>query len=163
MKRDIVNRLVHGAGPGAAPGFTLIEVLVTMVILAVGLLGIAALQIKGLKFNHDAHLRSQISTLAYNIADRMRLSENVTNGLAASYLSSYTVPASRPGGCMLATFPADVSSVQSDLKCWQQAVYDALPPGSTASISRAANEYTVTLGWTDRDSETHNIAYTFVL
>ncbi len=162
MKRDIVNRLVHGTGPGAAPGFTLIEVLVTMVILAVGLLGIAALQVKGLQFNHDAHLRSQISTLAYNIADRMRLSENVTDGLAASYVSSYTVAASRPG-CTLATFPADVPSVQSDLGCWQQAVYDALPPGSTASISRAANEYTVTLGWTDRDGETHNIAYTFVL
>ena len=66
-------------------GFTLIEVLVTLVILAVGLLGIASLQLKGAQFNHDAVLRSQISTLAYDIADRVRLAGSTlaSNILAA--------------------------------------------------------------------------------
>ncbi len=144
-------------------GFTLIEVLVTMLILAVGLLGIAALQIKGLQFNHDAYLRSQISTLAYDIVDRMRLSENASDGLAASYLGNYTVPTSRPG-CTLTTFPVAPVSAQSDLTCWRQAVYDALPPGSTANISNSSgDEYTIELGWTDRGGETHKIAYAFIL
>ena len=145
-----------------ADGFTLIEVLVTMLILAVGLLGIAALQIKGMQFNHDAQLRSQISTLAYGIADRMRLSENSTGGLAANYVGNYTVPASRPS-CTIAVFPMNSASVGNDLACWRQAVWDALPPGSNADISASGDEYTVTLGWTDRSGETHNISYTFIL
>lgn len=145
-----------------ASGFTLIEILVTMLILAVGLLGIASLQLKGLQFNHDAHLRSQVSTLAYNIADRMRLSEDASDGLAASYLGNYTVPTTKPS-CTPTTFPAAPVSAQSDLACWRESVWKALPPGSKANISASGNEYTVTLGWIDRGGESHDITYTFVL
>lgn len=159
MKRNPLNCPMYGS----TRGFTLIEILVTMVILAVGLLGIAALQLKGLQFNHDAHLRSQISALAYNIADRMRLSENAQDGLASDYSGNYTVPTSRPA-CTQATFPVDTASASDDLSCWRQAVYDALPPGSTANISdNGSGEYTVTLGWTDRGGDTHDIAYVFIL
>ncbi len=156
------QNLPDGSARGVALGFTLIEILVTMLVLAVGLLGIAALQLKGLQFNHDAHLRSQISILAYNIADRMRLSERAQDGLAAAYVNNYTVATNRPT-CMLTTFPTDTSSAQADLACWQQEVYDALPQRSTANISAGTDTYTVTLGWTDRGGETHNITYTFVL
>ncbi len=53
-------------------GFTLIEVLVTMIILAVGLLGLAGMQIAGMKANHSALLRTQATFAAYDLADRMR-------------------------------------------------------------------------------------------
>lgn len=141
-------------------GFTLIEVLVTMIILAVGLLGIAALQLKGLQFNHDATLRSQISTLAYDVADRMRLSGT----FASNYTNTgtYTVPTTRPS-CTVTTYPNSATNAQNDLSCWRASVYDALPPGSTANITASGSEYTVALGWTDREGESHDIAYTFVL
>ena len=61
-------------------GFTLIEVLVALLILAVGLLGIAALQFKGMRYSNDAFMRSQITFLAYDIADRIRA--NAANGAA---------------------------------------------------------------------------------
>ena len=61
------HRLKHKSA-----GFSLVEVLVAMVILAVGLLGIATLQARSFKFNHESYARSQASVLAYEIIDRMR-------------------------------------------------------------------------------------------
>jgi len=53
-------------------GFTLIEVLVTLLVLSIGMLGVASLQMYGTRSGHDAYLRSQAVMLAYDIADRMR-------------------------------------------------------------------------------------------
>jgi type IV pilus assembly protein PilV len=53
-------------------GASLIEVLVSMLILAVGLLGFAGMQMVGIKSNHSAQMRSQATLLAYDLADRMR-------------------------------------------------------------------------------------------
>jgi type IV pilus assembly protein PilV len=58
-------------------GFTLIEVLIAMVVIAMGLLGLAGLQATNLKNNQSAYFRSQATQLAYDIADRMRV--NNTN------------------------------------------------------------------------------------
>ena len=140
--------------PRADAGFTLIEVLVTMVVLAIGLLGVAAMQVRGLQYSHDAYLRSQISVLAYGMADRMRLNR----AAVASYAGTYTVPTTAPAGCVVATV-----SATNDLTCWRSQVYDAMPPGSTADIvAEAGGEYTIDLGWPDREGNTRSIEYTFM-
>jgi len=139
-------------------GFTLIEVLVAMLIIAIGILGIAALQYKGLQYNQDAYFRTQVNFLAYDIADRMRL--NKANAASyASNLSNYTVPATRPGGCTQTGSSAIGAS--NDLACWKQELYDALPPGSIADISSSGGQYTISISWTDREGNTHDIKYTF--
>jgi type IV pilus assembly protein PilV len=53
-------------------GVSLIEVLVTALIMGVGLIGMATLQSKSTQFNQGAYLRSQANLLAYDIAERMR-------------------------------------------------------------------------------------------
>ena len=53
-------------------GFTLLEVLITVVILAIGLLGLAGLQVNGMKNNLSAEQRGLASQLAYDMADRIR-------------------------------------------------------------------------------------------
>ena len=53
-------------------GFTLIEVMVAMLILSIGLLGMAGLQAVSLKMNQSALHSSQATFLAYDIIDRMR-------------------------------------------------------------------------------------------
>jgi len=55
-----------------AAGLTLIEVLVAMVITSVGLLGVAGLHMRSLQSNYDALMRTHASSLAGDIADRMR-------------------------------------------------------------------------------------------
>ncbi len=85
-------------------GFTLIEVLVAVVILAGGLLGLAALQATSLGNNTSAYYRSQATQLAYDMADRMRANSAdaklATDGNVAT-VSAYlgAVPASGTTTC----------------------------------------------------------------
>lgn len=58
--------------PRKPRGFSMIEVLVAMVILAVGILGVASLQGSSLRFTHNAQLRSQATTIAQDMVERLR-------------------------------------------------------------------------------------------
>jgi type IV pilus assembly protein PilV len=53
-------------------GFTMIEVMVSLIILSIGLLGLAALQGTGYRFNSTAYQRTQATMVAYDLIDRMR-------------------------------------------------------------------------------------------
>ena len=64
-------------------GFTLIEIMISVFILAVGLLGIASMQAQSLQFNFSAYQRSQATFLAYDIVDRIRV--NKPQALLGSY------------------------------------------------------------------------------
>ncbi len=152
MKNNIKNR-------NKCNGFTLLEVLVALLILAIGVLGVAALQFQALKFNHDAFLRTQISINASDIIDQIRL--NDTN--AGAYVGNYTLP-NATGACDL-TVAADAAN---DLACWRQQLIQVLPPGSQANITSAVTadgtQYTVDLIWTDRENtanSTRTISFTF--
>ena len=84
-------RLKRGTPPGCTSqhGFTLLEVLIAVVILSVGLLGLAALQATSLKSNHASLTRSQIAILSYDMVDRMRAN------MPAVRLGDYDLPTSR--------------------------------------------------------------------
>ncbi|MFZ3288159.1 MAG: type IV pilus modification protein PilV, partial [Telluria sp.] len=53
-------------------GFSLIEVLITMLIVSIGLLGIAGIIVTNLKHNQSSYARTQASLLVSDIVDRMR-------------------------------------------------------------------------------------------
>lgn len=69
----------------AQRGFTLIEVLISLVILAVGLLGMAALQTESLKFNNAALTDSQAQFLLNDMVERIR-----ANSGNNTYVMTYT-------------------------------------------------------------------------
>ena len=121
-----------------ASGFSLIEVLVALLVLAIGLLGLAALQAQGLRFNHDALVRTNATHLAYDIIDRMRV--NRTN------VGAYAAGPAPPFDCD----PTD-SSVAMDLECWYDGLSRSLPGGGGFITSTAtAKFYDVTVRWIDR-------------
>lgn len=62
----------------AGDGFSLLEVLVAMSILALGLLGMVALQSEALKYAHAAFLETQAAFLLDDIAERIRIAGNKT-------------------------------------------------------------------------------------
>ena len=64
-------------------GFTLLEVLIALLVLSIGLLGLAALQTLGLKFNHESYQRTQAVYQAYDMIDRIRA--NPTAKSSGSY------------------------------------------------------------------------------
>ena len=128
-----------------------------LLILAVGLLGIAALQFKGLRYSNDSFMRSQISFLAYDIADRMRSNA----AMADDYLGDYAVPATPVDTCNHTIGLETAANIANDLECWRTAVDNSLPPGSTANITVAGSLYSVILTWTDREGSAHNVNYSF--
>ena len=136
-------------------GFSLIEVLIALVILAVGVLGIAALQFQALRYSKDTSLRNQITYLANDIADRMRI--NRSN--IASYVSNYTVDIDNLGASACSNTTG--ASATNDLNCWYDAIDTVLPHDSTAVISANGSLYTIALSWPDREGQTNTIEYSF--
>src|SRR5215475_1378096 len=96
-------------------GFTLVEALVALVVLSIGLLGLAALQLTSLKGNHGSATRTQAVYLAYDIIERMR--SNPTAASAGSY--NIAIGNAGTGG----TVAGD------DLVAWKQNIVNALPKG----------------------------------
>ncbi len=133
-------------------GFTLLEVLIALLILAIGVLGVAVLQFKALRYNHDAYLRTQISVLAEDIIDQIRLNDANAN----AYVANYVLPAAT-GACDIAV----AANAVNDLACWRTQLINTLPPGTQANITNAGAMYTVDFIWTDRENQVRTISYTF--
>jgi type IV pilus assembly protein PilV len=138
-------------------GFTLIEVLIAMLILAVGLLGLAALQATSLRNNQSAYYRSQATQLAYDIADRMRA--NVAS--ADTYTTILPENASQKPNCLTTEGCTMAEMAENDLSEWNAAIQAILPSGEGDGNKAYGNitnpdgsNYTVTMSWDDnRDGD----------
>ena len=125
-------------------GFTLIEVLIAMLILAGGLLGLAGLQATGLRNNQSAYNRSQATQLAYDMADRIRANASVAN----SYVTTFTVPTEQADCSTVSTTCTKADMVQNDLFQWNTAISASLTSG-TGVITRVGTVFTININWDD--------------
>lgn len=117
-------------------GFTLLEVLVTMIIIAVGLMGFAAMMVNSLKNNRTAMQRSLATFYAYDIIDCMRVNQVAATANAYTRTFGDAVPA--PGGTV----------ANNDLNLWLNALSRALPSGQ-ANISVVGSTVTVQIRWNE--------------
>lgn len=110
-------------------GFTLIEVLIAMLVLAVGLLGLVALQASSLRNTVVAYNRSVATELAYDLADRIRANKT-TNGLSVyiSMLPANALTQANKCGNVSTLCPTHVMA-QNDLYEWNLALVTTLPSG----------------------------------
>jgi type IV pilus assembly protein PilV len=134
-------------------GFTLVEVLVAVLVLAVGLLGLAGLQATSLKNNQSAYNRSQATQLAYDIADRMRA--NVLT------IPTYTTAnSSAIANCKNTTGCSPSEMAANDLYEWTSAISAALPKGAIGNITLTnTGMYSITISWTEnRDDNADGVA-----
>jgi type IV pilus assembly protein PilV len=143
---------IHQKTPisGRHGGFTLIEVLVTVIVLAIGLLGLAGLQLGGLRYSYSAYQRSQATIMANDIIDRMRANPTVA-GSGSYNISIGTTPATKSctgtsSNCTAAEMAA------ADLYEWKQSLADVLPAGD-GSIVNNGGTFTVTIQWDDTRGE----------
>lgn len=83
---------------GIQKGFTLLEVLITVVVVSVSLLGLAALQVLATRSNFEAVQRTQATNLANDVIDRMRLNSARLDDYAANEIHS-TFMTSAPAAC----------------------------------------------------------------
>ncbi|MEI6267316.1 MAG: type IV pilus modification protein PilV [Methylococcaceae bacterium] len=138
-------------------GFTLIEVLIAMVVLAVGLLGLAGLQVTSLRNNQSAYNRSQATQLAYELADRMRANAAGQATYTAILPSSATAKAT----CLTTSGCSPAEMAENDLFEWNRAVKNNLPSGIGTLPPPSAKVYTISITWDDdRDgNDTNNLNF----
>ncbi|MGB5511340.1 MAG: type IV pilus modification protein PilV [Woeseiaceae bacterium] len=105
-------------------GFTLIEVMVSVLVLSIGLVGVAALQGVSLKNTQSAFMRSQATALAYDLADRMRA--NVLSARTGLYNPG---TAASVAGCKSTTGCTAQDMAKHDLAEWNAAIATYLPMG----------------------------------
>jgi type IV pilus assembly protein PilV len=105
-------------------GFTLIEVMVALLVLSIGLLGLAGLQVAALQNNQSAFMRSQATALAYDLADRMR--SNVLGTISANYDMANKA---FDGDCGTTTGCTPQEMAQNDLAEWAATIAANLPAG----------------------------------
>ena len=123
-------------------GFTLVEVLIAVLVLSIGLIGLASLQGVALQFNNSAFLRSQATNLAYDMADRVR-----ANRRAALNLGAYNL-------AVADATPAAGALADTDLNEWRTALQNNLPGGTGGVVIDAVNNnLTIVVCWDDTRGE----------
>jgi type IV pilus assembly protein PilV len=135
--------------PGRAQGFTLVESLVALVVLSIGMLGIAALHVEGLRSARTALTRTTAVELAASMADRIRANKTATSEYETVVTSADTDAKCEPTGA--GCTPAELA--HHDKAVWLGAIEGALP-GGTGTIEcddPAADPatYTITIMWSE--------------
>lgn len=129
-------------------GATLVEILVTVVVISIGLLGVFALQAVSLRNNYSSFLRGQATVLATDIVDRIRANRDN----AASYTVAF-------GGTLAAT-----TMHGKDVTEWKNQITTLLPSTSASAtadgsvtvstISAGRFEVIVRIRWGERQDGT---------
>ena len=125
-------------------GFSMIETMVALFILAVGILGLSALHATSLRGGSSSHYRSQAVLLAYDMMDRMRSAR--TEALAGGYNIVLTAD---PDGNGNGVPPV----ADDDLLDWFNVYLTLLPDGDAIIACDNAGICTVTMQWDDSRAE----------
>ena len=108
----------HAQVPGSCPqrGYSLLEVLIAVLVLSIGLLGLAGLQTTSLQSNQSAAQVSQATFLAHDVIDRMRANRDAAHG--GDYNLNFGQTSEDIGGGNLAA---------QDIQQWLEQLEAALP------------------------------------
>ncbi len=131
-------------------GVGLIEVLVSMLILSICLLGMAALQTVALRNGQSAQSRSMAGIMSNSITDAMRA--NVVEARSGAYNGSTCGLSSGPGGSSLA---------DSDITAWVNSLKRAIGQSACGTVLCQAGQCDITVQWNDSrasaGSSTHQV------
>jgi type IV pilus assembly protein PilV len=125
-------------------GFSLVEVLIALIIMSVGMLGIAGLYVQSMQAGRTSMFRHQAVTLAGDVADRIRANPRAGIAYAGQGANNNCVAAG-----------VDCNEVQmaaNDIAIWDQEAQDALPNGDViVQFDDTVNPplYTISINWTE--------------
>lgn len=126
-------------------GFSLIEVLVTMLILAFGLLGVAGLLVGGVSNAASSEAMAKANQLAADMADRIRANPTVALSATSQYLTNVTTWGE--------ALPASTNTVAlQDKKAWMEAVAAQLPQGQgriSNTVGGGARQVDIEVRWSN--------------
>ncbi|MCY7354478.1 MAG: type IV pilus modification protein PilV [Lysobacter sp.] len=137
--------------PAAATGqrgFSMIEVLIALVVLAVGLLGLALLQTTNLRYTKSANLRTQAVNLGTELLDTIRANHTEVAAYAAGVQPAAITAAVKTAARAGCPTSATMTSA-ANIGRWNCEVVEALGEDATASVTVNANQVTVLVTWDD--------------
>ena len=127
-------------------GFTLVEVLIAMIVLSVGMLGIAGLYLHSIQAGRTSVFRHQAITLAGDVADRIRANPSAGVNYQA---------AGQDNGCVDGAVDCTPTEMaQNDIDTWDTQAASALPGGQigivfTDNAGVAPDTYQITVSWSE--------------
>lgn len=145
-------------------GFSLLEVLIAVVVVSVGFLATARMQVEGLRSSQNAYFLSQATLMMRDMADRMRANpEGIANG---NYRNIATAEGNTLWpGCMEAeTVCTAIEISQTDLASWNRYLHpgpnsvnfrpslpssDGIEARGVVSYEAGTNTYTVSVFWSE--------------
>jgi type IV pilus assembly protein PilV len=135
-------------------GFSMIEVLITLVIIATALLGTAGLQLQAMKLGKSSEFRTQAVFLANDLSERMEGNEiaAVAGGYQVAAASGVSVAAMdcSAGSC-------DASQLSAwDIEQWESAIIASGMPQASWQVDALSlgnpSSYRIRINWVDRSS-----------
>lgn len=137
-------------------GFSLVEVLIALVIMSVGMLGIAGLYVQSMQAGRTSTFRHHAVTLAGDVADRIRANPTVGGG--------YTAVGGADSGCVDGGINCSAPQMAShDIFLWTAQATRTLPAGSVVIIfdgTTAPPRYTISIRWVEAGD---NLDYTIII
>jgi type IV pilus assembly protein PilV len=140
-------------------GFTLIETMVALLVISVGMIGVAALHGQALSASGIALRRSIAVGLASDIADRIRVNRTAEDAYEAAAADNDCDDPTGGGGADCS--PAEMAA--HDLFLWQAQIAQSLPGGQgvvDVDLGTNPTTYTVTVSW---DEPTQGVPVTFIM
>ena len=132
----LTHNLRRSHTPGRQQGFSLLEVLIAELVLAVGVLGAALVQAHALRYSASAADQTQATFIAYDMLDRMR----------ANPAGLFSYAASVSPGCHPRSAASSV--LTTDLADFAHAVSCQLP-GGHGNVAVDGQHATVTITWSE--------------
>lgn len=132
----------------AQKGVGLIEVLVSMLILSICMLGMAALQTVALRNGQSAQSRSMAGIMSNSITDAMRA--NVAEARSGAYNSSTCEVNDDPGG----------SLADADISDWVSSLKRAIGQSACGTVLCQAGQCDITVQWDDSRASAGSSAHT---
>jgi type IV pilus assembly protein PilV len=145
MHPKIRNR--QRTGRANISGFTLIEVLIALIIMSIGMLGIAGLYVHSMQAGRTSLFRHQAITLAGDVADRIRANPRAAVAYAGGGLNNNCVD----GG--INCNPAAMAA--NDIFIWNQQAANTLPGGAVNIVFADPNPgvtpptYQISVNWNE--------------
>jgi len=138
----MINQRIFNVTKRAQRGFSLIEVLIALIIMSVGMLGIASLYVQSMQAGRTSLFRHNAVTLAGDVADRIRANPTA----AVAYAG-----AGADNGCIAGGINcSNVQMAAQDILLWGQQATDTLPNGIvtvTLDNTVVPPNYTIAITW----------------
>jgi len=129
---------------GHQRGFSLLEVLVAVVVLAFGLLGFALLQTMSVRYVQSANYRTQATNLAYDLSEQMR-----SNRFQSAWYANASFASGSKTAAGVCARDIGAVTLEQNITRWQCQVVKALGDNASATVTVNSGVANISISWAD--------------